>query len=153
MGARLSDQIAVGRHDGPMSGGPKASLSRISGGKCGIPVRDVRPGVGGPQFALSLRTQVTHQSAKENVMMPHTLRQLLRLACCLAVIGSYVGSQTTALAATVVSSFQSKGAYASFSGQYDACMWVYVSVSRGGPVGTQETYLYYSAYNACTGES
>ena len=60
---------------------------------------------------------------------------------------------TTAMAGTVVSSFKSKGAFASMSAQYDGCTWMYVSVSRGGPVEAPETYLYYSTYNNCTGES
>lgn len=69
------------------------------------------------------------------------------------VLAALLFSSTTVMAGTVVSSFKSKGAFASMSAQYDDCTWMYLSVSRGGPVDAPETYLYYSVYNGCTGES
>jgi hypothetical protein len=86
-------------------------------------------------------------------MTAHARRYNKLHATCFVLLATMIASSPSAFAAGVVSSFRSKGAFASLDVQHDDCTWLNVSVSRGGPVAAPETYLSYSVYNTCTGES
>jgi hypothetical protein len=86
-------------------------------------------------------------------MTSHTIRRVVRLALCSAVVASLMGSSAAALAGTVVSSFKGQGVFASADGQLDGCVWFWLSVNRGGAASAPETYLQYGTYDSCTGES
>jgi hypothetical protein len=85
-------------------------------------------------------------------MTRHTLLHSSHRVLRIAVVTAVLVSNASAFAASVVSSFRSRGAYASLEGSHDACTWYSMSVSRGGAVDAPETYLYYYSYNSCTNE-
>jgi hypothetical protein len=85
-------------------------------------------------------------------MAQHTILRSSHRALRIAVVATILLSTASAFAATVVSSFKAKGAFAYLDGSDGECTWYYMSVSRGGALNAPETYLYYYVYNGCTNE-
>jgi hypothetical protein len=74
-------------------------------------------------------------------------------AACFILVAALFVSSASAFAATVVSSFRSKGNFASVGVEYDSCTWMSLWVARSDSSTAPTTYLSYYIYNGCTGES
>ena len=83
--------------------------------------------------------------------MTPTLKGVMRAASLVVLVAAGAVPQARA---EVVAKFRATGAFMSASGlESSGCAWFYVQVNRGGTKAAQQTWLYYSVYDACSGES
>ena len=78
---------------------------------------------------------------------------LSRNTVAIVLVATALAAFTTAPAAAQVRKSKGNGAYISASGSdASGCVWSEVYVSRTGTKAAPQTWMYYYAYNACSGE-
>lgn len=83
--------------------------------------------------------------------MTPTLDKLMRVASLVVLVAAGTVYEARA---EVVAKFKASGAFMSAWGvESSGCTWFSVHVNRGGAKNAQQTWLYYSVYDACSGES
>jgi hypothetical protein len=90
-------------------------------------------------------------SAKENTPMrtifvrQNSAFRILIVATLITLVSASSAS------ARVAARYGGRGQFVSMSGSdASGCVWLYVNVSKGGPNGTEETFLNYYAFDGCT---
>jgi hypothetical protein len=67
------------------------------------------------------------------------------------VVATLVTAFVSSASAGVAARYGGRGRFVSLSGpDASGCVWLFVGVSKGGPNGTEETFLNYYAFDSCT---